>query len=89
MSILRCAKPGEMDVESVFASLVLEQLKARNAIEATYTGVFADYQALLTTNRELQVPNLPLLSQRLDDPHRCASWLAMSLKISAVNLCQT
>ena len=44
-----------MDIESVFASLILEQLKARNAVEATYTGVFADYQALLRTNRELQV----------------------------------
>lgn len=48
-----------MDVESVFASLILEQLKARNAIEATYTGVFADYQALLRTNRELQVLTMP------------------------------
>ena len=48
-----------MDVESVFASLVLEQLKARNAVEATYTGVFADYQVLLRTNRELQVQRIP------------------------------
>lgn len=38
-----------------FSSGLLEQLKARNAIDATYTNVFIDYQALLRTNRELQV----------------------------------
>lgn len=44
-----------MELETVYATLVLQQLRARNAVEASFTGVFADYQALLRTNRELQV----------------------------------
>lgn len=44
-----------MEAETIYTSLILNQLRARNAAEATYTGVFADYQALLRTNRELQV----------------------------------
>ena len=50
-----------MEVEPVFASLILEQLRARNAAEATYSCIFADYQSLLANNRELQVKRLCLL----------------------------
>ena len=43
-----------MEVEAGYGTLLLHQLRARNAIEASFTGVFTDYQSLLRTNRELQ-----------------------------------
>ena len=54
-----------MEVEPVFASLILEQLRARNAAEATYSCIFADYQALLANNRELQVEKTVLTAYML------------------------
>jgi len=52
-----------MEVEPVFASLILEQLRARNAAEATYSCIFSDYQALLGSNRDLQVSRFDDVSE--------------------------
>ena len=44
-----------MEVEPVFASHILGQLRARNVIEASFSGIIGDYQVLLKRNRELHV----------------------------------
>lgn len=44
-----------MEVEPVLASHTIGQLRARNAAEGYFSGIIADYQTLLTRNRELQV----------------------------------
>ena len=42
-------------MEPVFASHILGQLRARNVIEASFSGIISDYQVLLKRNRELHV----------------------------------
>lgn len=56
-----CGKAA-MEVEPVFASHVVGQLRYRNATEGYFNGVISDYQQLLTRNRELQVTRHTLRS---------------------------